>query len=602
MEGLRHRGPNDYGTEVFSIADGVVGLGHTRLSIIDLSSAGHQPMVSPDERFVLVFNGEIYNYKELRSQLKSSGIEFRTETDTEVLLQAWAEWGVEAPPRLEGMFAFVIYDRSRQTLTCVRDPFGIKPFFYCLEEGQFFFSSEIGPLIGLRGRPPETNWQRSYDYLVHGDYDSGEDTFVEGIFHLMPGCLMEMRVKDQKVEGPRRWWNPSISQDDTYSFDDAAEILREKFLDSVRKQMRSDVPLGAALSGGIDSSAVVCSMRHLEPDIPVHTFSFVAADAEISEEKWIRRINDSVSATDYKTLATGRELSHDLVDMIRTQGEPFGSTSIYAQYRVFKLAKESGVTVTLDGQGADELLAGYRGYPGQRIMSLFESGKPIEAVRFARQWSRWPGRRHGDAWMYLGHLLLPDWMNSVARRARGRGFSPDWLNADRLREAGVTLKEPRPPLGKTARRRRVMERMRSSLQYRGLPGLLRHADRNSMRFSVESRVPFLSPSIAEFVYSLPEEYLISRGGETKSLFRRAMQGIVPEDVLRRKDKIGFATPERDWLKELDLDSVRDVANRSEVPFLDMPSIRALLARPDRANPALLWRIVCFLIWREECGR
>lgn len=598
---MHHRGPDDKGFELNRSQQGVVALGHTRLSIIDLSPAGHQPMISKDGRYALVFNGEVYNYRELRDELCGLGYQFHSDSDTEVLLQAWIAWGESCLPRLQGMFAVVIHDRHKRTLTCVRDAFGIKPFFYSWQPGQFVFASELPALLAVRGGKPQVDWQRSYDYLVNADYDSQASSFIVGVLHLPPAHRMTLDISSGVLTEPQPWWAPQVEQASSLSFDQATEAVREQFLENIRLHLRSDVPLGAALSGGIDSSAVVCAMRYLEPESPIHTFSFIAKGCEFSEEKWVDRVNAHVGATPHKFIATGDELVRDLDDMIRAQGEPFGSTSIYAQYRVFQHAKEAGITVTLDGQGADELLAGYSGFPGQRLLSLLETGQPLKALRFARQWSQWPGRSYKQAWMHLVQLLLSDGTHEVAKKLLGRGSSPAWLKSDLLKEAGVSLREFRCPLSGETKGRRVIERLGNSLRYRGLPELLRHADRNSMRFSVESRVPFLTVPFANLLLGLPEEYLIAPSGETKSVFRSAMRGIVPDYVLDRKDKIGFATPEKDWLLSVAPTLRQWLQSSNEIPFINRSELlRKFDAMVDGSAPFSwqVWRWVNFCKWHE----
>jgi asparagine synthase (glutamine-hydrolysing) len=392
-----------------------------------------------------------------------------------------------------------------------------------------------------------------------------------------------------------------VGQTSRLSFKDAAEALREAFLDSVRLHLRSDVPLGAALSGGIDSSAIVCAMRHVEPDMPIHTFSYIAQGSSLSEEEWVDRVGVHTGAFAHKVVATPEDLVRDIDTIVRAQGEPFGSTSIYAQYRVYQLAREQGVTVTLDGQGADELLAGYEGYPGDRMLSLLETpGEGLLAAgAFARQWGEWPGRSQCRAWMHMGRAVLPDGPYAHARRLMGRGASPEWLNADVLIDAGVTMSEPRPVRAPDARGRRVVEQLAQSLQSDGLPHLLRHGDRNSMRFSVESRVPFLTIPMAELALSLPEDYLISGSGETKSVFRAAMRGIVPDAILDRRDKIGFATPEREWFIKLASQSREWLQDADQVPFLHRePLLKAFDAIVAGHTPFSwqAWRWINYIRW------
>lgn len=604
LNSMRHRGPNDSGHEITRSAERTVALGQTRLSIIDLSSGGHQPMLSSDSSLAIVFNGEIYNYKELRAQLHSLGRTFQTESDTEVLLAAWAHWGPACLPRLLGMFAFVVHDRMRHKLFCVRDAFGIKPFFYEQNDDGLIFASEQLALRALRFRTPKPDLQRGYDYLVHGDYDSQERTFLDGVRHLLPGALLEVDVASTKPAQPIMWWRAPTENTFRYSFADAAAALRQQFLSSVKLHLRSDVPLGIALSGGLDSSAMVCAVRHMDPAVPIHTFSYIAEDDEISEERWVDTVNEFARATAHKLRLTAGDFARDLDRLISIQGEPFGSTSIYAQYRVFQLAKETGITVTLDGQGGDELLAGYDGYPGQRMLSLLEGHRYLAMHKFARAWGTWPGRSYWRAFMHLGRVVFPDGIYRVARKVLGRDFEPTWLRTDLLREAGVNCREARTPLRSELQRRRVIEQLAYSLQTRGLPHLLRHGDRNSMAFSIESRVPFLTVPMAELLLSMPEQYLISESGETKCVFRAAMRGIVPDSVLDRRDKIGFATPERGWLLQVAPVLREWLEEGSSIPFINCQRLLTAFDGVMQGKAAFswqVWRWVNYIRWYRTQG-
>lgn len=596
---MRHRGPDDNGLNLLPSGAATLGLAQARLSIIDLSAAGHQPMHSHDKRWSIIFNGEIYNYRELRAELQAVGHRFISESDTEVLLSAWAQWSRACLPRLVGMFAFAVYDRQQQSLTCVRDAFGIKPFFYSSGAEGFRFASEAPALLTLLPGKPQLNWQRAYDYLVHGDYDSGPDTFYSGVHHLLPGHLLTVDMASGQASAPQRWWTPSIEERPGWKFPDAVEQVREQFIQNIRLHLRSDVPVGAALSGGIDSSAVVCAMRHMEPDLPIHTFSFIAAGSDVNEEHWVDRINAHVGAIPHKVTATGAELARDLDDMIRAQGEPFGSTSIYAQYRVFQLARGAGVTVTLDGQGADEMLAGYIGYPGQRLRSLIETGQRRQAWHFMNRWAQWPGRNRTLAAKYLVSELTGGRLHELLRQLNGMENLPRWINPAPLQERGIATSKPQAHPEFEAKGRRLMNELALSLTQRGLPSLLRHGDRNSMRFSVESRVPFLTHEFADLLLSMPESYLISPQGKTKNVFREAMRGIVPDEVLNRKDKIGFATPEAQWLL-----SIADIACDWLAADLDLPFLKTatvlkefdLIKTGQKPFTWQVWRWINFSRW------
>ena len=599
LKKIKHRGPDDDGYQIYPAGGTVVALGHTRLSIIDLSNAGHQPMHSRDGRWAIVFNGEIYNYRELRAQLQAAGHSFQSDSDTEVLLTAWAKWGVSCLPRLVGMFAFVVYDRVKSTITCVRDAFGIKPFFYKTCAGFFGFASELPALLALLSDKPTLNWQRSYDYLVHGDYDSSTDTFYEGIHHLAPAHWIQVDAATGQVAEPQRWWKPNVEARSGWTFEDAVAQVREMFLQNIRLHLRSDVPVGAALSGGVDSSAVVCAMRHVAPHMPIHTFSYIASDSDVNEEHWVDQINGYVGAIPHKVQVSAQDLLRDMEDMIRAQGEPFGSTSIYAQYRVYKLAKECGITVTLDGQGADEMLAGYQGYPGQRLRSLLETGQVLEAWQFWNNWAKWPGRSRMLACKYLASEMTDGKLYEALRRIDGKPTIPSWLIPEPLLENGVRMQKPRLRPETQTKGRRVIDEMSSSLSTRGIVSLLRHGDRNSMRFGIESRVPFLTIDSAELLLSLPESFLISQSGETKHVFREAMRQIVPDNVLKRRDKIGFATPERNLLRQMP-SLLKDILHFDmRLPFLNQDKLlSALLKDIDNKyfNAQQAWRIINFSRW------
>jgi len=601
LHSLGNRGPDDHGLVAFKVAGGQLALGHTRLSIIDLSSRGHQPMSSTDGRYYIVFNGEIYNYRELRQELKSLGHAFHTDSDTEVLLEAWSKWGLSGLRRLTGMFAFAVYDRHVHTLTLIRDAFGIKPLFYQQDSEGFCFASEISALLLLLPRKPGLNLQRAYDYLVFGSYDNGADTFYEGIHHLPPGHWLTIDLQTLHIEGPQRWWWPSIDERADLSFDDAAAQLREMFLENIRLHLRSDVPLGAALSGGVDSSAVVCAIRHLQPEMPIHTFTFVAPGTAVDEERWADIVTAHVGAQAHRVVVDPSDLARDLDDMIRAQGEPFCSTSIYAQYRVFKAAREAGVIVTLDGQGADESLAGYSGYPLAYLRSLVDCRQYVRVPFFLHAWSRWPGRNRRQALLILASLMTPAQLRSIGLRALGRDPAPCWLDQEWLDEQSLPVAPEPPEPSPECSGRRLMEQMRLALTGSGLSALLRHGDRNSMRWSVESRVPFLTCDVVEFLLTLPESYLLSPNAQTKRIFRAAMRGIVPDSILNRRDKIGFETPEYDWLR-CQGEQIQDwLSAAEELPILNasasMQEISNILTGQQPFSPQV-WRLINYCRWAQ----
>lgn len=615
IEALRHRGPDEQTREQHPVADGTLVFGHARLSIIDLSPGGRQPKHSDDGRFSLIFNGEIYNYKELRRELETRGIHFHTNSDTEVLLACWKRWGADCLPKLRGMFAFIMLDRQSKTLTCVRDAFGIKPLYYHLNNQSLVIASELRPLLNLIPHKPRLNHGQTIAYLLHDRYDTDEKTFFEGVSQLPPGYLIEIHLdgfsqaskegKQPPFQRAKRWWYPNIEERTDLTFEQAAEILREMFLENIRLHLRSDVPLGAALSGGIDSSAVACAIRKQEPDLPIQTFSFVARGSSVDEESWIDLINSHIGAIAHKVVIEPDDIANDLDDLIFAQGEPFGGTSIYAQYRVFKLAKEHGIIVTLDGQGADELLAGYHGYHDSRMLSMIERGEFGKLIEFVRGWSQWPGRGLGYSVRTAFRQIMPDGVARLERSLR-RNPALRWINLKALDEFGIQNPSLQNGTGDWIRQpeasgRRLAESLRAALLGDGLGALLRHGDRNSMRWSIESRVPFLTNDMAEFVLSLPEYYLVSQKGETKHLLRKAMRGIVPDAVLDRKDKIGFATPEGSWLQVVGEKALGWSQSAERVRYLHPEPMReSLRAVLNGQSPFTqqTWRFLNFCRWLD----
>lgn len=599
---MHRRGPDGSDHVEIFFGDKEIHLGHTRLSILDLSDRSSQPYFSKSRRFCVVYNGEIYNFKEIASELKALGVEVSGESDTEVLVEAWAQWGLSSIAKFTGMFAFAVYDNSSGTVTLVRDAFGIKPLFYRSDSKGFMFASDPRALMASSVDSPTANIQSAYDYLVFGAYDHTTSTFFEEFKYLPPGGVMVIDVNHHLDTDIFKWWNPNILSNGQLSFDEAALKLRSLFLDSVRIHLRSDVPLGAALSGGLDSSAVVCAIRYLEPDMHLHTFSYIAKGTSISEEYWVDMVNQHVNAIPHKIVVNPDELIDDIDDVIKGQGEPFGGTSIYAQYRVFKAAKLAGMKVLLNGQGADELLAGYDGYPQAVMHSLLNQGRLFALFYFIKHWAKWPNRSLKNGILMLFELLTPCVFRTFLRSLLGQKSTPGYLDLSVLQAAGI---EPvfKPTFAPQPEgfQRRLVEKLRNTLMGNGLAEQLRDNDRDSMRWSIESRVPFLTTEIAEFLLGLPESYLISLDGETKCIFRAAMRGIVPDEILDRRDKIGFQTPESDWLRQHPQVFREWMAHAPQISMLKPDQAIAFVddfLNGKEDNGPKVWRLLNYVRWHH----
>ncbi len=594
----RHRGPDDQGTYV----EGPVGLAHQRLSIID-REGGSQPMSTPDGRFVLAYNGETYNYRDLRTELEASGRTFLTESDTEVVLQAYAAWGPAAFGRLNGMFAIAVWDRSEQTLTLARDEFGIKPLHLSrvpeghgasddAPGGAWLFSSEIRPILasGLHDRKP--NERSLYRYLRHRVHDDGAETFFEGIERLLPGEMATI-----SATGVERRLHSTLRQDLADSRPAAtgagpAEVaaLREGLMESIALRLRSDVPVGTSLSGGLDSSTIAVGIDRLltEEDASAEavghrqqTFSAVFSGYRNDEERWV---DDAVEACSgpvqsHRIRPTSAELLADLTDFVRTQEEPVVSTGPYAQYRVMKEASRH-VTVMLDGQGADEMLAGYVPQHVTHLRSLLSRN-----------------RRAGVAELAAARDILGSQVRSRLRtRLRGGGSVTTLLGRDfTAAHAGDGYAVE----GATLRQRLVHDLFVASM-----PALLRYEDRNSMRFSVEGRVPFLDPGLVRTVFAMPDDAIIA-GGWNKSVLRDAVQDILPASITRRRNKIGFTTPQNEWFHEQrefiyqvflsESFAQRPYFDRSEV----LDAFELWLSGRGSLDSMTFWRMLNVELWLRE---
>jgi asparagine synthase (glutamine-hydrolysing) len=600
LSSMKTRGPDFSGLQKFIDQDAKILFGHNRLSIIDISSNSNQPMMSRCGRFWIVFNGEIYNYKEIAKELISSGVNVDDQSDTHVLLEAWVHFKEDLLPRLKGMFAFAIYDSKIQSVTLCRDAFGIKPIFLYSKNNEFYFASETTALLKLIDEKINISPQQAYDYLVYGDYDQTEQSFFKNISSLKPGHFARVYIVSPEEIAFTQWWKPSIGVNARIGFDQAANQLKELFLDSVRLHLRSDVPLGAALSGGIDSSAIVCAMRVIEPKMEIHTFSYIANQDGVSEERWVDLVNEYVKATPHKIKFDDEEIFTDVENLIKCQGEPFGGTSVYAQNRIFKEVHESGLRVLLTGQGADELLAGYDGYPQYYMRSLLDSKSYLKLINFSFNWGRWPGRSLKRSSLLFGDAAFPSKIKPFIRGILGQKKIPSYINNEFIVSNAIKI-GLHSDLGWSidGHQRRLVEKLRSVQLGCGLAEQLRDGDRDSMHWSVESRVPFLTTDIAEFLLSLPENYLLSDNGDTKHIFKAAMRGIVPDAILDRKDKIGFKTPEVSIL----------LNNISTVQYEIMVSLPKSIIMKDEVIVLLdkfksgqyalapkIWRLYNFSVW------
>lgn len=534
-----------------------VGLGHRRLAILDLSDRGAQPMRAPDGDTWIVFNGEIYNHVETRSILAALGHGFTTRTDTEVLLHAYLEWGEDCLDRLEGMYAFAIWDPRRGRLFCARDRLGIKPFYYATPTGYFAFASEIKALSAFPACDLRADDEAVIDFLAHGNCDYAERTMFRGVRALPAAHALSVEVLQPRVS-MRRYWSlePAPATED--SDQQRVDALRAALLESMRRHLISDVRAGSCLSGGIDSSAIVGLIGNLWREdraaagaVGDHLYTFTSCydkeNASFDERDYALAVARFVDARPHLVFPAAADFWADFERMAWHQDMPFGGLSFYAQWRVMREAREAGVKVLLDGQGGDEVFGGYAKFRYAYLASLLRSRRlgrmTREVVQMLRQGDAYVlnlrnGFRYLPARMrrtlkldsLLQRVVKTDWNRALAgestpatrwwRNAAGRGSDSPWTLMQRIQLDDIVVDT--------------------------LPQLLRMEDRSSMAFSIEARVPLLDHKVVERGLALPDHLKVNAGW-SKFAVRQAIAGMVPESVRLRKTKLPFAAPDRRWI-------------------------------------------------------
>lgn len=545
---ISYRGPDDEGYWISE--NGNVGFGHRRLSIIDLSENGIQPMHFLN-RYTIIFNGEIYNYIELKETLLKDGYQFKSETDTEVLMALYDKEKENCLSKLDGMFAFVIYDQKKNEIFAARDRFGEKPFYYHYVPGkQFFFGSEM-KCLWAAGVKKEVNNRMLFAYLnyesIHNERDESE-TFYNNCKSLPHSHYIKIDVENVKIS-IFKYYNIEIKNiNHSISEAEAQEKFRELFCTSVKRRLRSDVTVGSSLSGGLDSSLIVCTINELKKgsDQKQNTFSAVFPGFVKDERKYIDFVLNKTKVIPHFTTPTEEGIINDIETLIYHQEEPFVTASIYAQFCVMRLAKDNKVTVLLDGQGADEYLAGYHSYYQQ----FFNDLKKNYPEKSSEQYYAYLQLHEGNTvnalmkkdFKHYVRMRFPGILRSVKKLTSHYSYKKNSFFLQDFYQENV--KENSVPY--------IYPKDLNNALYRNifqgeLQSLLRYCDRNSMSQSREVRLPFLNKELVEFVFSLPPYFKINKGW-TKWILRTAFSDLLPEPITWRKDKIGYEPPQNNWLK------------------------------------------------------
>lgn len=596
---IAHRGPDGEGY----YSDGLVGLSHRRLSIIDVAH-GQEPMFSGDGKTVLIYNGEVYNYLELRAELEMLGRAFRTVSDTEVVLQAYEEWGDAAFDRFNGMFGLAIYDQKRERLVLARDHFGIKPLYYANagtdDQPQILFGSEIRSILAAEKIKRKPNERILYRYLQYRIHDDEPGTFFEGIYKLMPGEKMVIstaganpgqfeisqytRLKEELAE---------LAKVETPYSPEVIDEYRRRFTEGVRLRLQSEVPVGTALSGGLDSSAVVATINKLLQEHAAatdslgakqQTFSAVFPNSINDEEHYADAVLETCkgNVTAHKILPKAEEFALDLEDFVRTQEEPIISSGPYAQYRVMQEASKH-VTVLLDGQGADEMMAGYIPYYFAYLRQLKVRGQYRKLAKEVISAL--------DIFYRLGRFRLRGMLTARKPLAIGSLLKNDFT--------GKYANEKFSNIPDNLKLRLI-----DDLYHKSLPAVLRYEDKNTMRFSLEGRVPFLDKEVVKFLFSLDDESII-KGGWNKRILRDATRGLLPEMISNRRNKIGFTTPEAEWFK-LMKEKIYEIflsSSFEDRPYWDQDAVlyafEEYLQGKNSASTMVFWRLLNTELWLRE---
>jgi asparagine synthase (glutamine-hydrolysing) len=629
---IKHRGPDDEGyllvntqtgkqiscggndtdptlnlpkIDQFRVEDFDLAFGFRRLAIIDLSPSGHQPMCTTDGKFWLIFNGEVYNYLDLRAELSSYGYSFHSVSDTEVVLAAYQHWGMDCLNHFNGMWAFAILDTVEKKIFIARDRFGIKPLYYCYAGGQFSFASEIKGLVGLGDVAFKPEDSAIYNYLAGGQLPSPHSglTFFQDVYALPPAYWLTLDLSSGCLTKQRYWELPGQIEASREPYT-VAEKFQELFNDSIRLHLQADVPVGTCLSGGVDSSSVVCAVNRLLEArgngsrlieaSRQKTFSAVYhVEANYNERPYIDKVLAATHAEGNFVFPDVALLQQDIENLVWHQDEPFLSASIFAQYCVMRLAHERGVTVLLDGQGADEILAGYRPFTyflndvlrRQGFNQALKEAQTIQAVTGLSAYTLLV-RSGLNRWMFYQH-------NPIRMKRIRQAAMLDCL------QSGFVGQYENDPLTKANTGNMSLDQaLKEQMQEFPLPHLLRYEDRNAMAHGIEGRVPFLDYRLVEY---MSQEAAGSRiyQGWTKWPLREAMRGLVPDDVLWRRDKVGFETPEEEWLLQWqganpDLFGAGALSGE----YLNLDAVRKKITgwRTGEANIHIVWRWINFELW------
>ncbi len=568
LSSIKHRGPDNVEVKSFDFKNYWINIGHRRLSIIDLSNDANQPMSYQNLDIWITYNGELYNYKELKSQLIKHGYIFKTNSDTEVVLTSYIQWGKDCLNMFNGMFSFAIWDNKNKKLFAARDRYGIKPMYFWKSKNNFSLCSEIKQLTQFNEFDAKIENESVYQFLEYGNFAYSNKTMWKNVFELEPGHFLDINFnswifsKEIKVI---KWYNLNFKDQKIYSYNDAKSYYENIFSNSVKKRLQSDVNISALISGGLDSTSVASILYHkFSAANKLKTYSIVYDENEFSEKEYIDIVNKKFNFDFTLINYSSKNYFEDLEKIIWHNDLPVVGRSIVSHYNLYQNIDSKKFKVAIEGQGADESLCGYSSYHLGYILQL------MSQFKFSKSYNEYNGyikTRKGDFISDMKSLFLyssPQLFNMLKRTKPNSGFY------------NFPMINPSSKINRSERNLDKIYLERFSI----LRSILHSVDRVSMSNSIETRVPFLDHELVEFSISQPIEFKI-RNGLRKSLLRDSLKKYLPNEIFNRKDKMGFSSPEKKWLsnelKLIFLNNLSDAANlpfvKKDIIFSEIDSIR-----------------------------
>ncbi|MFA6254807.1 MAG: asparagine synthase (glutamine-hydrolyzing) [Patescibacteria group bacterium] len=587
LKTIEYRGPNDQGIFI----DKKIGLGHRRLSILDLSSAGHQPMFDSEKSLAIIYNGEVFNYLEIREELKNKGYKFQTETDTEVIIYSYKEWGQDCVKRFNGMWSFVIWDKQKEELFASRDRFGIKPFFYQKTDDYFIFGSEIKTILAVSPLPKKINYKQLYNFIDRNMSYGCSETIFENINELPPGHSLKITGNKMTFD---QYWQLDLEKIKTkYDYTKPEKTFRELLIDAVKLRLRSDVPVGVCLSGGIDSTVITGIITKILGQ-KIDTFSSVYDQPDYNEKKFIEIANNYYGTTAHYLKPDPNKLFEITEKIVKHHDLPVRMPSTFSHWHVMECAAQK-VIVTLDGQGADEILGGYPAYYPFYLADLLRGLKLKKFVQTRKEIKHYLNQSYDKE---VIKILTPKFILKIKRLFKPqRRWQDQILSGEMLKFKSGPNKIPKFFSGY------LNQALFEAFSTTNLPVLLSNEDRISMAFSLEARVPFLDYRLVEFCFGLPIKYKID-GYRNKVILREAFKDILPPEIYDRKDKKGFPTPNDHWFKNELKNKLQELfysPNFNQNGLLDTKKVQNIFQQhlSGKNHGRLLWRILTLEIWLKK---